>query len=189
MDYFTTSTASSSPNPTNKQRKTKPPPPTSTAANNQKRTSSTVRLSTDPQSVAARERRHRISNRFKILQSLVPGGSKMDTVSMLEQAINYVKFLKTQIMIHETIMQPAQSEDETTSFHFAGPFMPDQSENETTSFHFDGPFLQQYETTSFGYGHQADFDGSGNYNYAPEASSQLMYPPECFLDDGGMRYM
>ncbi|KAL3753553.1 hypothetical protein ACJRO7_000889 [Eucalyptus globulus] len=50
-----------------------------------------LRLSTDPQSVAAQRRRHRISDRFKILQSLVPGGSKMDTVSMLEEeAIHYV---------------------------------------------------------------------------------------------------
>lgn len=57
-----------------------------------------VKLSTDPQSVAARERRHRISERFKILQSLVPGGTKLDTVSMLEEAIHYVKFLKTQIL-------------------------------------------------------------------------------------------
>ncbi|KAL8093089.1 hypothetical protein AgCh_035105 [Apium graveolens] len=56
-----------------------------------------VKLSTDPQSVAARERRHRISERFKILQSLVPGGSKLDTVSMLEKAIVYIKFLKTQL--------------------------------------------------------------------------------------------
>lgn len=61
-----------------------------------------VKLSTDPQSVAARERRHRISERFKILQSLVPGGSKLDTVSMLEEAIVYIKFLKTQLwwLIH-----------------------------------------------------------------------------------------
>lgn len=63
-----------------------------------------VKLSTDPQSVAARERRHRISDRFKILQSMVPGGSKMDTVSMLEEAIHYVKFLKTQIWLHQTMI-------------------------------------------------------------------------------------
>ncbi|KAH7865855.1 hypothetical protein Vadar_012150 [Vaccinium darrowii] len=62
-----------------------------------------LKLSTDPQSVAARERRHRISHRFKILQSLVPGGSKMDTVSMLDEAIHYVKFLKTQIWLHQTM--------------------------------------------------------------------------------------
>ncbi|KAG5037842.1 hypothetical protein JHK82_018659 [Glycine max] len=63
-----------------------------------------VRLSTDPQSVAARERRHRISDRFKILQSMVPGGSKMDTVSMLECAIHYVKFLQTEILLHQALI-------------------------------------------------------------------------------------
>lgn len=63
-----------------------------------------VKLSTDRQSVAARERRHRISDRFKILQSLVPGGAKMDTVSMLEGAIHYVNFLKAQIWLHETMI-------------------------------------------------------------------------------------
>ncbi|KAI3874760.1 hypothetical protein MKW98_019333 [Papaver atlanticum] len=67
-------------------------------------TGKAVKLSTDPQSVAARERRHRISDRFKILQSLVPGGTKMDTVSMLEEAIHYVKYLKTQIWLHQTML-------------------------------------------------------------------------------------
>ncbi|KAM5560486.1 transcription factor bHLH140 [Rosa sericea] len=82
----------------------------STSGNDQK-SKNKVKLSTDPQSVAARERRHRISERFKILQSLVPGGTKLDTVSMLEEAIQYVKFLKSQIWLHQTMINFAGDDD------------------------------------------------------------------------------
>ncbi|KAJ7964510.1 BHLH transcription factor [Quillaja saponaria] len=56
----------------------------------------------DPQSVAAKNRRERISDRLKILQELVPNGSKVDMVTMLEKAISYVKFLQLQVKVLAT---------------------------------------------------------------------------------------
>ncbi|KAJ6766638.1 TRANSCRIPTION FACTOR BHLH83-RELATED [Salix purpurea] len=56
----------------------------------------------DLQSVAAKNRRERISERLKILQDLVPNGSKVDLVTMLEKAISYVKFLQLQVKVLAT---------------------------------------------------------------------------------------
>ncbi|XP_050229014.1 putative transcription factor bHLH086 [Mercurialis annua] len=58
--------------------------------------------SKDPQSIAAKNRRERISERLKMLQELVPNGSKVDLVTMLEKAISYVKFLQLQVKVLAT---------------------------------------------------------------------------------------
>ncbi|KAK1385454.1 Transcription factor bHLH84 [Heracleum sosnowskyi] len=54
---------------------------------------------TDPQSLYARKRRERINERLRTLQTLVPNGTKVDISTMLEDAVEYVKFLQLQIKL------------------------------------------------------------------------------------------
>ncbi|GLT71473.1 hypothetical protein SLA2020_434890 [Shorea laevis] len=54
---------------------------------------------TDPQSLYARKRRERINERLRTLQGLVPNGTKVDISTMLEEAVQYVKFLQLQIKL------------------------------------------------------------------------------------------
>ncbi|KAK8568231.1 hypothetical protein V6N13_106164 [Hibiscus sabdariffa] len=51
----------------------------------------------DPQSLYAKKRRESINERLRILQNLVPNGTKVDISTMLEEAVQYVKFLQLQI--------------------------------------------------------------------------------------------
>ncbi|KAI4344269.1 hypothetical protein L6164_011515 [Bauhinia variegata] len=54
---------------------------------------------TDPHSIAERLRRERIAERMKALQELVPNANKTDKASMLDEIIDYVKFLQLQVKV------------------------------------------------------------------------------------------
>ncbi|GMJ15878.1 DEFECTIVE REGION OF POLLEN 1, LJRHL1-like 1 [Hibiscus trionum] len=54
---------------------------------------------TDPHSIAERLRRVRIAERMKSLQELVPNANKTDKASMLDEIIDYVKFLQLQVKV------------------------------------------------------------------------------------------
>ncbi|EEF28618.1 transcription factor bHLH52 [Ricinus communis] len=63
------------------------------------------------QSIAARERRRKITERTQELGKLIPGGNKMNTAEMLQSASNYVKFLQAQVGILE-LMESTQERKE-----------------------------------------------------------------------------
>ncbi|XP_010274209.1 PREDICTED: transcription factor UNE12 isoform X2 [Nelumbo nucifera] len=52
---------------------------------------------TDPHSIAERLRRERIAERMKALQELVPSSNKTDRAAMLDEIVDYVKFLRLQV--------------------------------------------------------------------------------------------
>ncbi|XP_074301160.1 transcription factor RSL3-like, partial [Silene latifolia] len=69
------------------------------ALNSNGKTRASRGSATDPQSLYARKRRERINERLKILQTLVPNGTKVDISTLLEEAMHYVKFLQLQIKV------------------------------------------------------------------------------------------
>ncbi|KAH7438966.1 hypothetical protein KP509_04G038900 [Ceratopteris richardii] len=54
---------------------------------------------TDPHSIAERIRRERITERIRLLQELVPNTNKADRAIMLDEIIEYVKFLVVQVKV------------------------------------------------------------------------------------------
>ncbi|CAA2996774.1 transcription factor UNE12 [Olea europaea subsp. europaea] len=54
---------------------------------------------TDPHSIAERLRRERIAERVRALQELVPGVNKTDRAVMVDEIVDYVKFLRLQVKV------------------------------------------------------------------------------------------
>ncbi|XP_076958704.1 transcription factor UNE12-like [Bidens hawaiensis] len=54
---------------------------------------------TDPHSIAERLRRERIAERVRALQELVPSVNKTDRAAMLDEIVDYVKFLRLQVKV------------------------------------------------------------------------------------------
>ncbi|KAJ4719664.1 Transcription factor like [Melia azedarach] len=54
---------------------------------------------TDPHSIAERLRRERIAERMRALQELVPSCNKTDRAAMLDEIVDYVKFLRLQVKV------------------------------------------------------------------------------------------
>lgn len=55
------------------------------------------------QSIAARQRRRKITEKTHELGKLVPGGQKMNTAEMLQSAHKYIKFLQAQVRVLEFV--------------------------------------------------------------------------------------
>ncbi|AEE27518.1 unnamed protein product [Arabidopsis thaliana] len=54
---------------------------------------------TDPHSIAERLRRERIAERIRSLQELVPTVNKTDRAAMIDEIVDYVKFLRLQVKV------------------------------------------------------------------------------------------
>nr|ANO58445.1 bHLH transcription factor [Chara braunii] len=75
---------------------------------------------TDPHSIAERMRREKIAERMKSLQDLVPNANKTDKASMLDEIIDYVKFLQLQVKILSMSRGGAESRSLIADLPFEG---------------------------------------------------------------------
>lgn len=60
------------------------------------------------QSIAARERRRRITEKTQELGKLIPGGQKMNTAEMFQAAYKYIKYMQTQLSVLQSCQHSSQ---------------------------------------------------------------------------------
>ncbi|XP_043699253.1 transcription factor bHLH53-like [Telopea speciosissima] len=65
------------------------------------------------QSVAARQRRRKITEKTQELAKLIPGGNKLNTAEMFQAAFKYVKFLQAQVGILQFMGSIQEGKDES----------------------------------------------------------------------------
>ncbi|KAJ0016461.1 hypothetical protein Pint_11358 [Pistacia integerrima] len=68
-------------------------------------------VSLSAQSIAARQRRRKITEKTQELGKLIPGGHRMNTAEMFQAASKYVKFLQAQVKVLQ-LMEPIMQERE-----------------------------------------------------------------------------
>ncbi|KAI4323228.1 hypothetical protein L6164_022851 [Bauhinia variegata] len=68
-----------------------------------------------PQSIAARERRRKITEKTQELGKLVPNGNNMNTAEMFSAAAKYVKFLQAQVVVLQLINTLEEEDKEATT--------------------------------------------------------------------------
>ncbi|KAK9081502.1 hypothetical protein Syun_030826 [Stephania yunnanensis] len=81
------------------------------------------------QSVAARQRRRRITEKTRELGELVPGGNKMNTAEMFHSAFKYIKFLQAQVGVLDfmaSIHQDNRNGDEQLQVLLASPIIQEK---------------------------------------------------------------
>jgi len=75
------------------------------------------RSSKNSQSLYAKKRRETINEKLKTLQQLIPNGTKVDLSTMLEEAVQYVKFLQLQIkVLYHVSLYSDQPYEETFAY-------------------------------------------------------------------------
>ncbi|XP_041025348.1 transcription factor bHLH53-like [Juglans microcarpa x Juglans regia] len=70
----------------------------------------TSRVSLSAQSIAARERRRKITEKTQELGKRIPGGNKLNTAEMFHAAFKYVKYLQAQVAVLQIMASAAEKE-------------------------------------------------------------------------------